>query len=52
MSCRLVPVVRKKVPKVLISTSSTVAVMPMMSSESMARSVTTVPRALANDTPS
>ena len=48
----LVPVFSKKVPKVLISNRMVVPAMSSTSSESMARSVTTVPNALVNEMPS
>ena len=44
-----VPVWRKKVPKVLISTKSVRPTMSSMSSMSTIRSVTTVPRAFVNE---
>lgn len=49
---RLVPVLLKNVENTFICKSSVSAVTTAISSVSMARSVTTVPRAFANDTPS
>ena len=52
ISSTRVPVFLKKVSKMLNWQSSVTPVTTRMSVESMARSVTTVPRALGNDTPS
>ena len=52
MESRLVPVLWKKLPNILICASSVSPVISITSSVSIARSVTTVPRALGKDTPS
>ena len=52
MPSMLVPVLRKKLSKIVICASSVTPVTIITSSVSMARSVTTVPKAFGNDTPS